>query len=445
MYSIIQLLKLGNIYRKGDGMNSIDFLKTEIASGKFDSRISEVYVDASLTEYHRARYVEALDKFVELFGDKAVEIYSAPGRSEVCGNHTDHQHGHVLATSINLDAIAVVAPAADKKVRLVSGDFPLIEMDLNDVEKRDDELETTTALIRGVAGGLARLGCKIGGFDAYVTSDVLMGAGMSSSAAFESLIGTIISGLYNDGKVSSVDIAKIGQYAENEYFGKPCGLMDQMACSVGGLIYIDFADKENPVIEKVPCDFETYRYSLCIVDTKGSHADLTDDYAAIPVEMKKVSECFGKEFLREVQPDAFYSDIAMVREKAGDRSTLRAMHFFAEQERVNEGVKALKDNDFNAFLNVIRRSGDSSSKLLQNIYSPKDVNTQNVTVALAASEYALKDNGVCRIHGGGFAGTIQAFVKNEAVDAYKKYIESVFGEGSCHVLKVRPYGGIKVC
>lgn len=426
-------------------MNSIKHLITEISNGNFDNRINEVYVDSTLTEYHRTRYVAALEKFIELFGEKEVEIYSAPGRSEVCGNHTDHQHGHVLATSINLDAIAVVAPTDDNKVRLVSGDFPMIEMDLNDVDKREEELETTDALIRGVADGLKKKGCKIGGFETYITSDVLMGAGMSSSAAFESLIGTIISGLYNDGKVSSVDIAKIGQYAENVYFGKPCGLMDQMACSVGGLIYIDFADKENPVIEQVPCDFEAHKYSLCIVDTKGSHADLTDDYAAIPVEMKKVAECFGKEFLREVEPAQFYADIAKAREAAGDRSVLRAMHFFTEQERVTEGVNALKNDDFDAFLDVIKRSGDSSSKLLQNIYSPKDVNTQNVTVALAASEYALKDNGVCRIHGGGFAGTIQAFVKNEAVNDYKNYIESVFGEGSCHVLKVRPYGGIKVC
>ena len=426
-------------------MNSIKYLITEISNGNFDNRINEVYVDSTLTEYHRTRYVAALEKFIELFGEKEVEIYSAPGRSEVCGNHTDHQHGHVLATSINLDAIAVVAPTDDNKVRLVSGDFPMIEMDLNDVDKREEELETTDALIRGVADGLKKKGCKIGGFETYITSDVLMGAGMSSSAAFESLIGTINSGLYNDGKVSSVDIAKIGQYAENVYFGKPCGLMDQMACSVGGLIYIDFADKENPVIEQVPCDFEAHKYSLCIIDTKGSHADLTDDYAAIPVEMKKVAECFGKEFLREVEPAQFYADIAKAREAAGDRSVLRAMHFFTEQERVTEGVNALNNDDFDTFLDVIKRSGDSSSKLLQNIYSPKDVNTQNVTVALAASEYALKDNGVCRIHGGGFAGTIQAFVKNEAVNDYKNYIESVFGEGSCHVLKVRPYGGIKVC
>lgn len=269
---------------------------------------------------------------------------------------------------------------------------------------------------------------------------------MSSSAAFESLIGTIFSGLYNEGAISSVDIAKIGQYAENVYFGKPCGLMDQMACSVGGLIYIDFADKENPVIKQVPCDFETHAYSLCIVDTKGSHADLTDDYAAIPIEMRQVAACFGKETLREVEPDAFYSSIAKVRKQTGDRAVLRAMHFFAEQRRVSEGVDALQNDDFDTFLNVIKSSGDSSSKYLQNIYSTKDEKTQNVTVALAASEYALQDGkGVCRVHGGGFAGTIQAFVQNEAVVEYKNFMETIFGEDTCHVLKVRPYGGIQVC
>lgn len=427
-------------------MKHIRDLKAEILNGGLESRMKEVYVDSSLIDYHRSRYVAALEKFTDLFGEKEVEIFSAPGRSEVCGNHTDHQHGHVLATAINLDAIAVVAGTEDNTIRLVSGDFPMVEMDLTDVGKRVNEQETTAALIRGVAAGIKKMGCSIGGFEAYVTSDVLMGAGMSSSAAFESLIGTIFSGLYNNGTVSSVDIAKIGQYAENVYFGKPCGLMDQMACSVGGLIYIDFADKENPVIEQVPCDFEAHEYSLCIVDTKGSHADLTDDYAAIPVEMKQVAACFGKEFLREVAPENFYSGIAGVREQTGDRAVLRAMHFFDEQNRVSEGVNALKADDFDAFLDVIERSGDSSSKLLQNIYSPKDVNTQNVTIALAASAHALQGGkGVCRVHGGGFAGTIQAFVKNEAVDDYKCYIESIFGEGACHVLKVRPYGGIKVC
>lgn len=286
-------------------MKNLNVIKDELQNGIYDGKLKDVYVDEELVAYNRKRYVDALEKFEELFGDKEVELYSAPGRSEVCGNHTDHQNGHVLATSINLDAIAVAALADDGRIRLVSDDYPMIEMNIRDLEKKEEEKESTASLIRGVAAGLQKMGYSIGGFYAYVTSDVLMGAGLSSSAAFESLMGTIFSGLYNGMSVSSVDIAKAGQIAENEYFGKPCGLMDQMACSVGGLIYIDFKDKEKPVIEQVPCDFEKNAYSLCIVDTKGSHADLTDDYAAIPEEMGRIAAFFGKKLLREVTSPEF--------------------------------------------------------------------------------------------------------------------------------------------
>jgi galactokinase len=402
-------------------------------------------VDEAVVKYNKKRYKQALESFKDLFGNEPVEIYGAPGRSEVCGNHTDHQNGHVLATSINLDAIAVVSPTDDMTIRLVSGYSPMIKIDLSSLEKRKHELGTTDALVRGVLAGLKEDGYKIGGFDAYVTSDVLVGAGMSSSAAFESLIGTVISGLYNNMEISSVDIAKVGQYAENVYFGKPCGLMDQMACSVGGLIYIDFENKDVPVIKCVPSDFEKHAYSLCIVDTKGSHADLTDDYAAIPVEMKQVAEFFGKELLREVDQEEFFSNISKLREKVSDRAVLRAIHFFEEQSRVDRAVAALEADEVDKFLQIIQKSGDSSNKLLQNIYSTKDVTIQNVNIALAATEHVLGENGVCRVHGGGFAGTIQAFVKNEAVAEYKKYIEGIFGEDSCHVLKVRPCGGVKMC
>ena len=405
-------------------MKKIEELKKMISGGEFDEKLAQIYLDKDMIPYNRERYVKALDKFVELFGDQEVAIYSAPGRSEVCGNHTDHQNGHVLATSINLDAIAIVAPREDGVIELVSDDMPKEVINVNDIEQ-DPALEgTTTALIKGVVAGIRDYGFKVGGFTAFVTSDVLMGAGMSSSAAFESLIGTILSGLYNDMKVSSVDVAKIGQYAENVYFGKPCGLMDQMACAVGGLIYIDFFDKANPVIKQVPVDFEAHQYSLCIVDTKGSHADLTDDYAAIPVEMKQVANYFGEELLSRVSEEDFISKVGEMRAsgKVNDRAVLRAHHF----------------------LDVIKRSGDSSFKLLQNIYSAKDPLTQNVSIALGFSEKFIGKNGVCRVHGGGFAGTIQAFVKTAAVAEYKKNIESIFGEGACHVLKVRPYGGIKV-
>lgn len=425
-------------------MKNINELRAEMESGMYDSRLKDIYVDEKMVPYNRERYVKAIDRFKELYREEEVEIYSAPGRSEVCGNHTDHQNGHVLATSVNLDAIAIVTGTDDMTIHLVSDDMPEEIIDISDVERNADEEGTTKALIKGVVAGIEDYGYKIGGFKAYITSDVLMGAGMSSSAAFESLIGTILSGLYNHMKISSIDIAKIGQYAENVFFGKPCGLMDQMACAVGGLIYIDFLDKTNPVIKQIPCDFEANQYSLCIVDTKGSHADLTDDYAAIPEEMRQVAKFFGKELLTEITPSEFFSNIALLRGHISDRAVLRAMHFYTEQARVDEGVKALEANDFGRFLDVIRRSGDSSSKLLQNIYSTKDVHTQNVMVALGASEYFLGDEGVCRVHGGGFAGTIQAFVKNAAVDGYKNSIESIFGEGTCHILKVRPYGGIKV-
>lgn len=416
----------------------------EIQSGVHEGRFREVYVDEQMIPYNVKRYQDALEKFHELFGDKEVLIFSAPGRSEVSGNHTDHQHGHVLATSINLDAIGVAAPTGDQVIHLVSGSSPLLEIDLTDLEVKEEETGSTAALLRGVAAGLLNRGYTIGGFEVYVTSDVLMGAGMSSSAAFESLIGTILSGLYNEMQISSVDIAKVGQYAENVYFGKPCGLMDQMACSVGGLVYIDFENVSQPVIRQVPSDFEEKEYSLCIVDTKGSHADLTDDYAAITVEMKQIAEYFGKKVLREVAKGEFFANIANLREIAGDRAVLRAIHFYTEQERVLEAVQALESDDFPGFLRAIRESGESSAKYLQNNYSLKNPQAQNMTVALAVSECILKENGVCRVHGGGFAGTIQAFVKNSAVAEYKEAIEAVFGEDACHVLKVRPYGGICV-
>ncbi len=418
-----------------------EYLKM-LKSGAYNERLMEIYLDPAMIPYNVDRYQAAIGKFVKLFGEKEIEIYSAPGRSEVSGNHTDHQNGHALATSLNLDAIGVVSPTDDMMIHLVSGNYPLLEIDINDTSLREIETGTTAALIRGVAAGLKERGYKVGGFEAYITSDVLVGAGMSSSAAFETLIGTILSGLYNNMQIPSVDIAKIGQFAENVYFGKPCGLMDQVACSVGGLVYIDFEDTENPVVKPVPSDFEGNAYSLCIVDTKGSHANLTDDYAAIPVEMKHVAGFFGKKFLREVPKEDFFANIASIRENISDRAVLRALHFFTEQDRVDAAVAALENDDFQGFLRQIKASGDSSSKSLQNIFSLKDPHAQNVTIALSASEYFLGDNGVCRVHGGGFAGTIQAFVKNDAVAEYKKSIESIFGEGTCHVLKVRPYGGI---
>lgn len=418
-------------------------LKAGFQSGKYAELLKDIYIDESVLEYQKERYVKAIESFEELFGVKDVEIYSAPGRSEIGGNHTDHQCGRVLAASINLDAIAIVAKK-ESGIVLKSEGYPMINVSLADLLPKKEEEGTSAGLIRGVAARLKEEGYEIGGFEAYVTSDVLNGAGMSSSAAFEVLIGNILSGLYNEGKISPVLIAQAGQYAENVFFGKPCGLMDQMASSVGNLIFIDFADVKNPVIKKVNVNFEDFNHSLCIVDTKGSHADLTDDYAAIPYEMKKVANYFNQEALREVDKDDFYLNLPKIREILGDRAVLRAMHLFEENKRVDQQVKALEEGNFDTFKKLIKESGDSSFKYLQNVYSSHDLTNQSVSIGLAISDISLGDKGVSRVHGGGFAGTIQAFVPNDIVSMYKKNMEHVFGEGACHVLKVRPYGGMKV-
>ena len=419
-------------------------MKELFKSGAKDELLMDIYLDESKMAYQRDRYVAAIEQFEKLYGAAEVSIYSAPGRSEIGGNHTDHQNGEVLAASVNLDAIAIVEAVDEPVVKVVSGDYPMITVDLNDLAYKAEEEESTLALIKGVLAGIKERGGKVGGFKAYITSDVLIGAGLSSSAAFETIIGTITSGLYNDMTISAVDIAIIGQYAENVYFGKPCGLMDQMASSVGNLVHIDFADKENPVIEAVGCDLVKHGYSLCITDTKGSHADLTPDYAAVPAEMKAAAAVFGKEVLHGVTMEDLIEKSAEVRAAAGDRALLRAIHFVNENVRVQQEVAALKADDFAEFLRVVKASGDSSYKFLQNVYTNHDVQHQNVSIALAISETILGANGVCRVHGGGFAGTIQAFVKNETVAEYKAIMDKVFGEDACHVLKIRKYGGMKV-
>ena len=419
-------------------------VREEFKSNKHNQLLEDLYEDSSLVNYQKDRYANALDKFIELYGDENVSIYSAAGRSEISGNHTDHQHGCVLAGSINLDAIGVVA-RQDDVINVVSDSFNIKPIYLNDLDKKDEEEGTSEALIRGVVSKLKELGYNIGGFKAFITSDVLVGAGLSSSAAFETIIGTIIDGLYNDMSIDMVTIAKVGQYAENVYFGKPCGLMDQCACAVGGLISIDFKDTEHPAVNHVDVDFSKYDHSLCIVDTKGSHADLTDAYGAIPTEMKDVAHYFGKEFLREVDEKEFFDHIADVRAAVkNDREILRAIHFFKENARVPQIVEALNNDDFDLFKKLIKESGNSSYKFLQNVYADFDYKHQAVSAGLALSEIVLGDHGVSRVHGGGFAGTIQAFVENDFVPEYKKEIEKLFGEGSCHVLKVRKLGGCKV-
>ena len=383
--------------------------------------------------------------FEKTFGEKATYVFSAPGRTELSGNHTDHQHGQVLAAAVNLEMLAWVKPNDSTIIRVMSEGYPMSVIDVSDLEIKEAEKNTTNALIRGVAAKFIQMGCEVKGFDAYVTSTVLPGSGLSSSAAYETLIGTIINHLYYGAKATAVEVAQIGQWAENVYFGKPCGLMDQTASSVGSVIGIDFADNSNPIVEKIDLDLTANGYALCIIDSGADHADLTDEYAAITVELKNVCRIFGKEFLREVDEDEFYANIANVRQVAGDRATLRAMHVFAENKRVEAQKAALRANDFDTFLKYVTESGLSSWRFLQNVTPKGRDEYQEVAFALALSEKLLAGTkGVCRVHGGGFAGTIQAFVPLEILDTFKTEIEKVLGEGKCHVLSVRAEGGVLV-
>lgn len=422
----------------------IQKLLVKIQKGELDNRLLDIYVDKKTLDYQRERYINAIKQFEMYYGLEDVVIFSAPGRSEIGGNHTDHQHGKVLAGSINLDTIGIVKATEDNKIRIKSDGYDEIIVSLKDIDIKAEEKETTTALVKGVVTGFIERGFLVGGLCAYITSDVLIGAGLSSSAAFETLIGTILSGLYNNMSISATEIAMIGQYAENTYFGKPCGLMDQMACSIGNFVYIDFENPKEPKVKKVDVDMETYGYSLCITDTKGSHADLTEEYASIPNEMKLVANYFKKEVLRDVSKEDLLENINMLRDLVGDRCILRALHFINENERVEKEVTALEEGKFETFLQYIKASGNSSFQYLQNVYSNHDIKNQNISIALMLSDMTLDTNGVSRVHGGGFAGTIQAFVKTEFVEVYKKQMDKVFGNGACKDLKIRKYGGIKV-
>lgn len=390
------------------------------------------------------RYKKAVQSFKELYGDCEYRVFSASGRTEVGGNHTDHNFGRVLAAGVSLDVIAVVKQTNDNIIEVKSEGFPKDVVDIGDLSVHADEEGKSSSLIRGVAAGFKNKNYGIGGFKAYTTSNVLKGSGLSSSAAFEVLIGTILNYLYNDLKATNVEIAQIAQYAENVYFSKPSGLMDQMASSVGSFITIDFKDPENPVIEKIDFDFDKCGHSLCIVDTKGNHADLTPEYAAIPEEMKAVAGFFGKQVLREITLSDVLENIAELREKYGDRAVLRALHFLSENETVVREAKALQDGNFNAFLKEITNSGNSSYKYLQNIYANKCPEEQGLAIGLNLAEMVLDGEGACRVHGGGFAGTIQAFVPNAKLDKFKETLNGCFGDGSCHVISIRPVGGIEV-
>ena len=417
-------------------MKNIDILIKEN-----DSSLSVLYgADASARE----RIKKAVESFTELYGEQEYSVFSVSGRSEISGNHTDHNRGEVLAASVSLDIIAVAAPTDDGMIRVTSEGFSAHEVNLGHLEPQEGEEGTSAALIRGVCDGFTKRNRAIGGFCAYMTSSVLGGSGLSSSAAFEDMIGNIENHLYNDGEADYIEISQISQYAENVHFGKPCGLMDQIACAAGGFVHIDFADPKNPVCEKIDLDLAKHGYSLCVVNTGGSHADLTADYAAVPAEMKKVASFFGKEVLRECTKDEVIANIAALREYAGDRAILRAIHFFDENERVKAASAYLAKDDIAGFFGVIKASGESSAMLLQNYFTPKAPEEQGITLACAAANSVLAPEGVCRVHGGGFAGTIQAFVPAAKLEAFKSVMESAFGAGAVTVLSVRPVGMTKI-
>ena len=382
--------------------------------------------------------------FAAAFGGAAERYFSAPGRTEVSGNHTDHQRGRVLAGAVNLDTVAAVRANGTNVIRVQSKGYPLCQVRLDALEPVADEINSTPALIRGVAARFAQLGCKVEGFDAYCESTVLPGSGLSSSAAFEVLIGTIINHLFFGGRVSQPEIAQIGQYAENVFFGKPCGLMDQTASAVGGLVTIDFADKEHPDIRPVHFDFSTTGHALCIIDSRADHADLTDEYAAIPGELKALCAFFGKEVITEIPEEEFYAAIPALREKYPDRAIMRAIHEYNENRRVPQQVACLEKGDFDGFLRLAKESGYSSWMYLQNVVPAGYVKQQAMAVALGLCEHYLQGRGAYRVHGGGFAGTVQAFVPFDLLESFRAGIDAALGEGACHVLSIRPQGGVEM-
>ena len=387
----------------------------------------------------------ALDAgFAAAFESMPNRYFSAPGRTEIGGNHTDHQRGRVLAGAVNLDTVAAVRVNGTDTIRIHSKGYPVSIVNLAQLEPIAAEINSTPALIRGVAARFKELGCEVKGFDAYCESTVLPGSGLSSSAAYEVLIGTIINNLFFDGKISQPEIAMIGQYAENVFFGKPCGLMDQTASAVGNLVTIDFFNKENPVIEPVNFDFASCGHALCIIDSGADHANLTDEYAAVPGEMKAVAAYFGKEVLTQIDENEFYSNLPGIRASCGDRAVMRAIHFYQENARVPQQVAALREGDFEKFLSLVKQSGYSSYMYLQNVIPAGYKAHQDVAVALGLAEHFLQGRGAYRVHGGGFAGTIQAFVPFNLLDSFVAGMDGALGAGACHVLSIRPQGGVEM-
>ena len=424
-------------------MKSIPVWKQELSDGVHAARLASLYCCAPAeTASEAARYAAVLDGLEKTFGSHAeAGLYSAPGRTEIGGNHTDHQHGRVLAGSVNIDMIAAAAPNDKNQLRVQSEGYDLCVIDLNDLEARKEEENTTAALLRGECAAFTQRGAKLAGLDIYISSNVPKGSGVSSSAAFEVLIGVILNDCFMTEKVSPIAIAQIGQWAENVYFGKPCGLMDQMASSVGNIITIDFASPAKPVVEPVAVDFSKAGLVLCILDSGADHADLTDEYAAIPAECRAVAAVCGGEVLRDVPFETFLAKLPECRRQCGDRAVLRAFHVYADNDRVAKQVAALHDGDFGTFLCLVNESGCSSWEYLQNVIPAGYKEHQEVGVTIAAAKHLLGDKGAVRVHGGGFAGTVQAFVPVEMLDKFKAGMEAILGEGRCHVLSIRPEGG----
>ena len=421
-------------------------MKKYIAEGGIDAKFTHIYGEAAVLA-QRARYSAAIDEFAAIYGaEREITLYSVAGRSELSGNHTDHNFGCVVAASIDLDIIAVASARDDSVIAIKSEGFP---EDVVDFSKYNAPIEakfgSSESIIAGMVQGFVKDGYAVGGFDAYTTSNVLKGSGLSSSAAFEDMVGNILSHMYNDGKVDNVEIAKLAQYSENVFFGKPCGLMDQVACAVGGIVAIDFKDPKAPVINKVDFDISAAGYNLCIVNTGGNHADLTDDYASVPAEMKSAAAFFGKSVLREVDEAEFVANLAALREAVGDRAILRALHFFGENKRVATQKAALEAGDLDAYFAQVIASGKSSFCYLQNVYTTKNLREQGLSLALClAEQYLAGKKAAYRVHGGGFAGTIQAYVPMSDVEGFRTLMDGVFGEGKCIVLRIRPEGAVKI-
>ena len=414
-------------------------------NGAYNPLFSRLYGSKKQSlEYQVQRYIKAIESFKMFFSNREqIKIFSAPGRTEIGGNHTDHQQGSVLAGAVNLDAIAIVSFHNEGFIRLKSEGFDMIQVDLADTAIHPGE-SGDTAIVRGIVARFKEMGVSVEGFDAYTTSDVIRGGGISSSAAFEILVCTIINEHYNKGNGSPLDMARIGWFAETTYFGKKCGLLDQTVSAFGGLVGIDFSDVANPIIEKIDYDFSQSGYTLCITDTKSSHEDLTDDYVAIREEMEAIAAFFGKKVLSQVDEAKFYESISELRQKTTDRAVMRAAHFFDETRRAKEEAESLKNGDFDTFLKLVNESGDSSSALLQNLYSTKHPTRQDLPLAIMVSKRILGGKGAVRVHGGGFAGTIQAFVPNELVETYSKEMEKIFGIDTCLKLTIRPVGGVEI-